>query len=497
MPGIGPQRARMLQKGLGIRTLADLRCAASGGRLVSIRGIGLKTQQRIQDALAAQPQAERRFALPMALQMAAARLATLLKEPGVSKALTAGSLRRRRDTVGDLDLVVAATPANTVTHRFAQTEDVASVIAKGPTRASIMLTNGLQIDLRVVAPASFGAALLYFTGSKAHNIALRRRAQDAGLKLNEYGLFRARRSIAGKTEASVYKALGLPFIEPELREDRGEIEAGLAHQLPSLVTLDDLRGDLHARTKGSDGRDMLDALTAAARARGWQYMAATEPSPWIAPGHGVDAGALARQIDRIDEFNASVDGFTVLKGVDVEILEDGRLQLPLELLRRLDFVVGSIRQGFDLSLPRQTDRLLRAMDHPCFSIVAHPTGRVIGVRAACAIDMQRVIRQARQRGCFMELDADPMRLDLDDVACRMARAEGVRVSIASNALSALDFDNLSFGIGQARRGWLEPRDVLNACSLEALRPLLATTMGKPEPPKLPARSPVGAAMPFA
>lgn len=481
IPGIGPGRARALQQALGIRTLEDVQRALADGRLGKVPGFGPKTQQRIRESLAARQSADRRFRLPMAVQVAEARLASLLAEPGVSQAQAAGSLRRRRDTVGDIDLVVAAGPGSAVMRSFVAAPDVTTVLSRGTTRASVVLANGMQVDLRAVPPESFGAALLYFTGSKSHNIALRQRALDAGLKLNEYGLYRDEVRLAGDTEASVYTALGLPFIEPELRENRGEIEAGLAHRLPALVTLGDLRGDLHAHTRDSDGRDALEEMAQAARAHGWQYMAVTDHSSRLALAHGLDAGRLAQQIDRIDALNARLDGFVVLKGVEVDILKDGRLDLPDDVLQRLDLVIGAVHSSFDLSRSQQTDRLLRAMDHRCFSILAHPTGRLIGDRPPCDIDLPRVIRKARERGCFLELNAQPTRLDLNDVACRMAKDEGVRISIASDAHSVLDLDHLHYGIGQARRGWLAPGDVLNACSLDVLRPLLAATVDRARP----------------
>ncbi|MEJ8826732.1 PHP domain-containing protein, partial [Variovorax humicola] len=423
----------------------------------------------------------RRFKLSLATSVYDALRAELIAISGVLGIESAGSLRRQRDTVGDLDLVAAVEHDSPIMDRFVSGTDGRRVLVKGPTRASIVLASGLQVDLRAVPHESFGAAWLYFTGSKAHNIALRQRAHAAGLKLNEYGLFRGDLRIAGDTEASVYGALGLPFIEPELREQRGEIEAALSHSLPVLVQRRDLRGDLHAHTRESDGRESLEAMAAAARARGLEYLAITDHSPRLALAHGLDAERLARQIDRIDELNARLVGITLLKGIEVDILEDGRLDLPDAVLRRLDLVVGAVHHRFDLPRDRQTDRLLRAMDHPCFSVLAHPTARLIGERAACEIDLSRVIRHARQRGCFLELNAQPSRLDLDDIACRMAKDEGVLVSIASDAHSLDEFDNLRHGIGQARRGWLESRDVLNTRSLAALRSLLSATMDKPAP----------------
>jgi DNA polymerase (family 10) len=352
------------------------------------------------------------------------------------------------------------------------------VLSAGTTRSSVVLGSGLQVDLRAVAPASFGAAWIYFTGSKAHNIALRKLAQDRGLKLNEYGLYRDNRRIAGNTEASVYEALGLAYIEPELREDRGEIEAARTGQLPELVQRKDLRGDLHAHTTDSDGADSLEAMAEAARERGLQYLAITDHSRGSGLPRSLAADGLARQIDRIDTLNERLKGIVLLKGVEVEILEDGRLDLPDALLRRLDLVVGAVHHRFDLPRARQTERLLRAMDRPCFSILAHPTTRLIDERPACEFDLQRVLRKARERGCFVELDAQPSRLDLPDAACRLARDEGVLVSIASDAHGAGEFDYLGLGIGQARRGWLRAIDVLNTRALPQLRALLDTTMDR-------------------
>jgi DNA polymerase (family 10) len=339
----------------------------------------------------------------------------------------------------------------------------------------------LQIDVRTVEPTSFGAALLYLTGSKAHNVALRRLALQHGLKLNEYGLYRGSLRIAGATEAGIYEALGLPWIPPELREDRGELAAAAQGHLPRLVRREDLRGDLHAHTSDSDGRDPLESMASAARARGLQYLAVTDHSRRLAVAHGLDAGRLAQQADRIDALNAvgaRQDGFRLLKGIEVDILEDGALDLPDDVLARLDLVVGAVHSAFDLSRERQTSRLLRAMDHACFSILAHPSGRLLGARAAMDFDLDAVLRHARERRCFVELDSQPERLDLDDLACRKAKAEGVLVSIASDAHAGAELDYLSDGVVQARRGWLESPDVLNTRPLSELRALLSPTMAR-------------------
>jgi len=442
----------------------------------AVAGFGAKTQQAIVEATAARLKEERRFPLGVAAQTAQTLLADLAAVPGVARAVAAGSLRRRRETVGDLDLLVSLGGDSAVMDRFVQGEEVKQVLLQGSTRASVVLKSGLQVDLRAVPAQSFGAAWVYFTGSKAHNIALRRLAQEQGLKINEYGVFRGIERIAGATEESLYQAVGLRCIEPELREDRGEIEAARQGRLPLLVTRADLRGDLHLHTRESDGRDSLEAMAKAAQAQGLRYMAVTDHSRSLAFARGLDPVRLARQIDRIDRFNEKAQGFTVLKGIEVDILQDGTLELPDSILQRLDLVVGAVHYHLDLPRARQTERVLRAMDSRYFTLLAHPTGRLIGERAGAEIDLLRVLRKARQRGCFVELNAQPARLDLTDTACQMAKAEGVLVSINSDAHGTLEFNHLPAGIDQARRGWLEKADVLNTRELQELRPLLARTM---------------------
>lgn len=484
LPGIGPRRVQALHAALGVESLADLRAAAEQERIRGVRGFSRDAERRILDAVIARLKTDRRVPLATAAMVAAALLAELQAVPGVHQAAAAGSLRRRRDTVGDIDLLVSAGRNAGVMERFVGGSGVQRVLAKGSTRAGIVLNNGLQVDLRVVPQASFGAALMYFTGSKAHNIALRQRAQDAGLKLNEYGLFRGARRVAGDTEESVYRALGLPWIAPELREDRGELDAAQAGGLPRLVRLQELRGDLHVHTSDSDGRDSLRAMAQAAADRGLSYIAITDHSRRLAVAHGLDAGRLARQIDLIDALNEQLPGITLLKGVEVDILRDGKLDLPDRILQRLDLVVGAVHEHFDLPADRQTDRLLRAMDHRHFSILAHPGARLLAEREPCAFDLERVLRHARARGCFVELNGQPARLDLDDHGCRLARDIGVLVSIASDAHGAVEFGNLEWGVGQARRGWLEAAHVLNTRPLEEIRRLLGATMGHPAPAAL-------------
>ena len=394
----------------------------------------------------------------------------------MKQAVVAGSFRRMRETVGDLDILVTADGDSPVMAEFCAYDEVREILAQGETRASVVLKSGLQVDLRRVPAASYGAALHYFTGSKAHNIAIRRLAQERGLKLNEYGVFRGERCIAGDTEESVFKAAGLPYIPPELREDRGEIEAARGGRLPQLITRNDLKGDLHVHTKASDGHDTVKEMALAAQALGLGYIAVTEHSRRLAVAHGLDPRGLARQIDEIDRLNGELAGFTILKGIEVDILEDGSLDLPDPVLARLDLVIGAVHSAFDLPRRKQTARILRAMDHRCFTVLAHPSGRLIGSREPYDVDMLRIMREAKSRGCFLELNAQPDRLDLHDTHCQMARDEGVLVCINSDAHSTLDFAHLGYAIGQARRGWLEPGDVLNTRTLARLKPLLERTM---------------------
>jgi DNA polymerase (family 10) len=417
-----------------------------------------------------------RFKLAVAAQYADA-LCNFLKDiPGVKQVTVAGSFRRMRETVGDLDILVTAKADNPAIQRFTTYDEVADVLSAGSTRASVVLKSGLQVDLRVVEEESYGAALHYFTGSKAHNIAIRRIAQKLGLKVNEYGVFKGDTRIGGEDEASVYQSVGLPYIPPELREDRGEIEAAHEGRLPKLVELADLRGDLHAHTRATDGHDSLRDMALAAKELGLEYLAITEHSRRLTVAHGLDPHRLARQCEEIDRLNSELKGITLLKGIEVDILEDGSLDLPDEVLARLDLVIGAVHSQFHLSRAKQTERILRAMDHPHFTMLAHPSGRLIEQREPYDVDMLRLIRHAQTRGCYLELNAHPERLDLLDSQCQMAKEEGVLVSINSDAHSRFDFVNLRYGVGQARRGWLEKDDVLNTRSLAALRPLLKHTM---------------------
>ena len=476
LPGLGAKRVAALYHKLGIDGLAALRRAADAGKIRLLAGFGEKTEARILEALAAHRESEHRILRRTATAYAEPLVAWLRRADGVREVVVAGSYRRGRETVGDLDILVAAADGERVMQHLLAYDEIGEVLSHGHTRTTVLLRSGLQVDVRVVPRESFGAALHYFTGSKGHNIAIRRLGQQRGLKINEYGIFKSDRRLDGNDETDVFKAVGLPFIEPELREASGEIEAARRHRLPHLIEADDLRGDLHMHTTATDGHADLRRMVLTARDYGLEYVAVTEHSQHLHMVHGLDAKRLLAQIDEIEELGEEIDGITILKGIEVDILENGDLDLPGEVLSHLDLVIGAVHSHFDLPQKRQTARILRAMDAPCFSILAHPTGRLLGEREAYAVDMERIVEHARDRECFLELDAQPQRLDLDDRHCRLAREYGVLVAIDSDAHRPEDFANLADGVIQARRGWLQAEDVLNTRRLSELRRLLRRTM---------------------
>ena len=472
IPGIGPKRAKALFEELDLTSLDDLQQAAEEGRIADVEGFGDKTQSRIRAELARGDLADRRFRLDVAEEFAEPLVEWIRGIDGVSKAIIAGSYRRRKETVGDLDILVAGEAGGDIIDRFTEYDEVDDIVSKGKTRSTVTLRSGLQVDLRVVPKPSWGAALYYFTGSKAHNIAGRRRAQERELKLNEYGLYDGRERIAGATEEEVYKQIGLPWIHPVLRENRGEIESAEQDRLPELVTLDDIRGDLHTHTQASDGKNSLREMAEAAMERGYEYLAVSDHSQSQQVAGGLSESELEAQIDEIDRLNETFDGFRLLKSCEVDIREDGTLDFPDALLKKLDVVVASVHSKLDLSKDAQTDRILRAIDNPLVSIIGHPTGRLIGERRAYAIDIKRLIEAACDCGCFLELNANPHRLDLDDVNCRMAKEHAVLVSIATDAHSTGGLGNMRRGVDQARRGWLSSGDVLNTRGWKDIADLL-------------------------
>lgn len=470
--GLGPKRVQKIHAELDVANLEDLQEAAKEEDIQELEGLGPKTEQKILDELKREQDTDERTLLSVAEEQVEPLTAYLEGIEGVEQVEVAGSYRRRKQTVGDLDILVTGENGEQIIQRFVEYEDIDEVISQGETRSTVLLRTGLQVDLRVVSRGSYGAALLYFTGSKPHNIQLRNMAVDQDLKINEYGVFRDDENVAGKKEQEIYELFDLPYIEPELRENRGEIEAGQEGDLPKLVTLDDLRGDLQTHTDASDGHDTVAEMAEAARERGYEYLAITDHSQFVGITQGLDAEELAERIDEIDELDSRLDGIRVLNGIEVDILEDGSLALPDDILSRLDVVIASVHTQFDLPRDKQTDRILRAMDNPNFNILAHPTGRRIGERPAYKVDIERLIEAALEKGCYIEINAQPDRLDLDDIHAKMAKEMGLKLAISTDAHRVSELDTMRFGVGQARRGWLNAEDVLNTHPVDELLSLL-------------------------
>ncbi len=472
LPGVGPKRVKAIHDALGVESMDQLRAAAENHEIRELEGFGKKTEDMILREIDRRKDHTERTKLSAVDPIARSLENHLSGIDGGKKVVVAGSYRRRKETVGDLDILITCRNDSPVMDRFVGYDEVEEVVEHGKTRSMVILQSGLQVDLRVVPEVCYGAALYYFTGSKAHNIAVRRIAQGKKLKINEYGVFRGDDRIAGATEEEVFEKVGLPFIPPELRENRGEVEAAKADKLPKLVRLEDLRGNLHAHTKDSDGKYTLREMAEAAKKSGLEYLAITDHSKAVAAVKGLDEKRLRQQMERIDALNDELGGIRILKGIEVDILEDGSLDLDDDVLGELDLVVGSIHSKFDLSKKKQPERVIRAMDHPSFHILGHPTGRLINEREAYEIDMERIMDAALERGCYMELNAQPDRLDLNDAHCKLAREKGLKVAISVDAHATTDLEFLRFGIDQARRGWLEADDVLNTRKWGDLKRLL-------------------------
>jgi DNA polymerase (family 10) len=471
IPGLGPKRVKTLYDQLNITSLEDLKKSAEEGQIRKLKGFGEKTEAAILAEMGREKK-EERIKLNVAEEVANGVVSYLKKVEGVSEVIVAGSFRRKKETVADLDILATCKKGSSVMDAFVEYGNVDKVVAKGETRSTIVLRSGIQMDLRVVPEASYGAALHYFTGSKAHNIAVRTLGVKQGLKINEYGVFKGAKRIAGKREEEVLDTVGLPFIEPELREGQGEIEAAQQGKLPKLITLKDIRGDLHAHTKETDGRHTLEQMVEAARDRGYQYVAITDHSKRLSMTHGFDAKRLAKRNEEIDRLNGKLKGFSVLKSIEVDILEDGSLDLPDSILKELDLTVCSVHSKFNLPRKKQMERIIRAMDNPYFNILAHPSGRLINERQPYEVDMEGLIKAAKERGCHMEVNAHPDRLDLADIHCKLAKDMGVKLVISTDAHSVNDYDLIRFGVWQARRGWLEKEDVLNTRNVDELKKLI-------------------------
>ena len=485
LPGVGPKRARLLWEKLGVADLAGLQAAAAAGRVAELPGFGERTQERLLGALAARREVAHRVLLPAAEAVVSDLLPWLAALPGVERVEAAGSFRRRRETVGDLDVVAAAREPAPVLAAFTRWHRVARVEGAGDTRATVVLRRGLQIDLRVVPPESFGAAMIYLTGSKEHNVALRARAVAQGRKLSEWGLFAERstrqsgrgrgagRALAGATEEGVYAALGLAWVPPELREDAGEIEAAEldadgGSALPALVTHDRLRGDLQMHSTWSDGRATVEKMVAGCVARGYEYCAITDHGPGLPVVQGLEGARLRAQWAEIDEVQARHPSIRVLRGLEVDIFGDGTLALPDEQMGGLDLVLAAVHSRMKLPAEEQTRRYLRALEHPRVAILAHPSARRLGMRGPVEADWDAILAAAAARGVAIEANASPERLDLPGPLLRRARELGCKLVVSTDAHSVRELDNLRWGVDQARRGWATAEDVLNTRPLAEL-----------------------------
>ncbi len=469
IPGLGPKRVKLLHKKLKVKSAADLAQALAAGKIQELKGFGPKMEEKIRGGLGQAQETERRLLLHDAETQAHAILAYLKAGGGIRQIEVAGSYRRRRETVGDLDILVTCAASAKVMRRFVKYGEVAEVLSHGPTRSTIKLRGGTQVDLRAVEPVSYGSALQYFTGSKAHNVELRKLAQEQGLKLNEYGLFKGVRRVAGKTEEDVYDRLGLDWIPPELREARGEIALARKHELPALVTLGEIRGDLQMHTDATDGQATIDKMAQAARALEYEYIAITDHSRRVTMAHGLDPKRLRQQWRAIDEWNAATRGFTILKSVELDILESGKLDLPDDVLAEADYVVAAIHYGFNQTERQLTRRLVDAARHRWIDAIGHPTGRLLGKREPYPLDFETLARAAGEEGCLLELNGQPERMDLPDILAAAAKQYGVRFVLSTDSHQPNNLVFMRYAVDLARRAGLEAGDILNTLPLEEFR----------------------------
>jgi len=470
IPGLGPKKAKLFFDKLKIKNIDELEYAIKSGKLKGIPGIQKKTEDNILQGIEFTKRGTERRPLGKVLPLAEDIMRRIKDDAPVDRIEVAGSIRRWKETVKDIDILTTSKHPEKVMDVFVKNPHVSRVLAQGPTKSSIITEDGVQVDLRVVDEDSFGAALQYFTGSKQHNIKLREMAVRAGLKINEYGVFKepGEKRIGGKHEEEVYKALKLGYIPPELREDTGEIDAALLGKLPNLITLDDIKGDLHVHTNWSDGSHDLDTIVEAAKKKGYEYIAITDHTKGLGVARGLDEKRLSEEIKLIDAMNKKLSKFRILKGTEIDIRSDGRLDLSDDALTGLDIVVASIHSGFKQTQEQIMKRLISAIRNPLVSVIAHPTGRLIGERDAYAVDMEAVLKEAAQYGVAMEINSYPLRLDLNDQHIKMAKQFGVQLVINTDMHVTSQFDFMTYGVSLARRGWLEKKDVLNALEYEDL-----------------------------
>ena len=474
LEGLGPKKVKVLYDQLGVDSVDRLEKAAQAGRLRNLAGMGLKTEEKVLKSIEKYRAGVGRFKLSVGFIYAQAILEYLKEVPGVRRLDPAGSFRRRKETIGDLDILAICARGCQIMDRLAKYGEVAEIIAKGETKSSVRLQCGLQVDVRVLEEESYGAALHYFTGSKAHNVAIRDRAKELGLKISEYGVFRSQddKRISGTKEEDIFKAVGLPLIPPELREDRGEIQAAEQGMLPRLIELSDIRGDLQLHTTATDGKNSIAEMAQKAKEMGYAYIAITDHSKAVRVAGGLDEKGLARHLKEIDKVDAQVSGFCLLKGVEVDILPDGSLDLQDDILKECDVVLASVHSRFNMEEKEMTQRIVKALKNPNVNILAHPTGRLILEREAYKVNLKEVFQAALDYGVVLEINAYPDRLDLRDVDARMAKEMGAKLAISTDAHSAAQLAMMKFGVFTARRGWIEAKDVINTLPLEKLMKIL-------------------------
>jgi DNA polymerase (family 10) len=468
IPGMGPKTLALLHKEKRVGSLSQLEKAVENGSLLGLPGMGEKKVENIKRGIQLLQQSKGRMNLGMAFPVARKVVETLRKRTGSKMIEWAGSLRRMKENIGDIDILATGPDHEKIIQAFTHLPEVKEVLASGETKASIIVEGGLQIDLRVVEEDSYGAALQYFTGSKGHNIRLRGIGRAKGIKINEYGVFKGDKKIGGKEERDIYRSLGMEWIEPELREDRGEIEAAQNHDLPKVVLESEIKGDFHVHSNWSDGSSSIEEVARAAQKKGYQYIAICDHSKSLKIAHGLDETRLMKQMEEIDRTNEKLKNFRILKGTEVDILSDGRLDLSDKVLEKLDVVIAAIHSGFKQDREKMTKRIIRAIENPLVNILAHPSGRLLGARNPYEVEMGEVMEAAKKYGKALEINAYFERLDLDDIHCRKAREMGIRVAIGTDTHHLDQMWMMSLGVAVARRGWLETGDVLNTLSLKEL-----------------------------
>jgi DNA polymerase (family 10) len=468
IPGMGPKTLAMIHKEKGISNLGQLEKALEDGSLIGLPGIGEKKAENIKRGIQLLKQSKGRMNLGMAFPVARRIVQALREKTGSEKIEWAGSLRRMRENIGDIDILATGPNKEKIIQAFTHLPEVKEVLASGETKASVIVEGGMQIDLRVVEEDSYGAALQYFTGSKAHNIHLRGIAKAKGIKINEYGVFKGEKKIGGKEEENVYRGLGMDWIEPELREDRGEIEAAQENRLPKLVEEPQIKGDLHVHSKWSDGTSSIEEIARAAQKRGYQYVAICDHSKSLKITHGLDESRLMKQMEEIDRINEKLKGFQILKGTEVDILSDGKLDLSEKVLEKLDLVVAAVHSGFKQEKEKMTKRIVRALENPLVHVLAHPSGRLLGARDPYEVEIDEVMEAAKRYRKALEINAYFERLDLNDIHCRKAKEMGVPVVIGTDAHHLEQMWMISLGVAVARRGWLQAKDVLNTLPLKGI-----------------------------